>query len=53
MPLGKFFVSLEFIESFLAFAKRLGMTEQEETELRGKFGELTPVRDLTNAVVHL
>ena len=53
VPLGKFFVSLEFRESFLAFAKRLGMTEQQETELRRKFGQLTPVRDLTNAVVHL
>ena len=53
VPLGKFFVSLEFRESFLAFAKRLGMTEQQETELRRKFGQLTPVRDLTNAVVRL
>ena len=53
VPFGKFFVSLEFRESFLAFARRLGMTEQQETELRRKFGELTPVRDLTNAVVRL
>ena len=53
VPLGKFFVSLEFKESFLTFAKRLGMTEQQETELRRKFGQLTPVRDLTNAVVRL
>ena len=53
VPFGKFFVSLEFKESFLAFAKRLGMTEEQETELRRKFGQLTPVRDLTNAVVRL
>ena len=53
VPFGKFFVSPEFKESFLAFAKRLGMTEEQETELRRKFGQLTPVRDLTNAVVRL
>ena len=53
VPFGKFFVSPEFKESFLAFAKRLGMTKEQETELRRKFGQLTPVHDLTNAVVSL
>ena len=53
VPFGKYFVSLEFQESFLAFAKRLGMTEEQETELRRKFGQLSPLRNLTNAVVRL
>ena len=46
-----FFVSLKFRYSFLAFANRLGVTEQQETELRRKFGKLTPVHDHNPTVV--